>query len=53
VKIAEKMVFPTMTDPVSGAKLKEGDIIKLRSAESGFAAGGAKDVGSFRPNMGF
>ena len=39
------------TDPITGDKIKESDIIKLRSAGSGFAAKGAKESEVYRPAL--
>ena len=51
LSVAQELVFPTMTDPITGDKIKESDIIKLRSAGSGFAAKGAKESEVYRPAL--
>lgn len=50
-KVAEQLAFPTMTCPITGAKFKDGDVIHMAGAGSGFAAGGAKTASSYKAPM--
>ncbi|DAZ93172.1 TPA: hypothetical protein N0F65_005522 [Lagenidium giganteum] len=44
-------VFPTMTCPISGLKLRKKDIIKLQSGGTGYSAHSNVEAKKYRPSM--